>query len=60
MEFPRQEYWHGLPFPPPGDLPDQGIEPEAGGFFTTEPLVNPSIWYPIRDQNTLIESECGG
>ena len=27
MGFPRQEYWSGLPFPPPGDLPDLGIEP---------------------------------
>ena len=27
MEFFRQEYWSGLPFPPPGDLPDLGIEP---------------------------------
>ena len=27
MGFFRQEYWIGLPFPPPGDLPDQGIEP---------------------------------
>ena len=27
MEFSRQEYWSGLPFPPPGDLPDPGIEP---------------------------------
>ena len=26
-EFPRQEYWSGLPFPPPGDLPDPGTEP---------------------------------
>ena len=26
MEFSRQEYWHGLSFPPPGDLPDPGIE----------------------------------
>ena len=29
MEFTRQEYWSGLPFPPPGDLPDPGIEPES-------------------------------
>ena len=40
-EFPRQESWSGLPFPPPGDLPDLGIEPAsptlAGRFFTTEP-----------------------
>ena len=27
MRFPRQEYWNGLPFPSPGDLPDPGIEP---------------------------------
>ena len=27
MGFFRQEYWRGLPFPPPGDLPDPGIEP---------------------------------
>ena len=42
MGFPRQEYRTGLPFPPPGDLPNPGIEPMspvslalAGGFFTT-------------------------
>ena len=42
MVFSRQEYWSDLPFPPPGDLPNQGIEPAslmspalAGGFFTT-------------------------
>ena len=42
MGFPRQEYWSGLPCPPPGDLPDSGIEPEsfttlalAGRVFTT-------------------------
>ena len=27
MGFPRQEYWSGLPWPPPGDLPDPGVEP---------------------------------
>ena len=27
MGFPKQEYWSGLPFPSPGDLPDPGIEP---------------------------------
>ena len=39
MEFSRQEYWSGLLFPTPGDLPEQGIEPEshalADVFFTT-------------------------
>uniref|UniRef100_G3N0Q5 LY6/PLAUR domain containing 6 n=1 Tax=Bos taurus TaxID=9913 RepID=G3N0Q5_BOVIN len=29
MGFSRQEYWSGLPCPPPGDLPDPGIEPES-------------------------------
>ena len=28
MGFSRQEFWSGLPFPPPGDLPSLGIEPE--------------------------------
>ena len=42
MGFSRQEYWSGLPFPPPGNLPDLGIKLAfltspalAGGFFTT-------------------------
>ena len=42
MEFSRQEYWDGLPFPPPRDLPDPEIKPVfymspalTGGFFTT-------------------------
>ena len=29
IEFSRQEYWSGLPFPSPGDLPDLGIEPRS-------------------------------
>ena len=39
MGFPSQEYWSGLPFPPPGDLSNPGIERMslalAGRFFTT-------------------------
>ena len=42
MGFSRQELWSGLPYPPPGDLPNPGIEPMsltfpalAGEFFTT-------------------------
>ena len=52
--FPRQEYWSGLPYPPPGDLPDPWIEPTpallqaiscvAGRFFTTEPPGKPLSW----------------
>ena len=45
MGFPRQEYWSGLLFPPPGDLLDPGIKPMspalAGGFFTSEPPEKP-------------------
>ena len=41
MGFSRQEYWSGLPFTSPGDLPNSVIKPAspalAGGFFTTEP-----------------------
>ena len=55
MEFSRQEYWSRLPFPPPGDLPDPGIEPMSpvspalvGGFFTTEP---PGSRYSIAIYN---------
>ena len=29
LGFSREEYWSGLPFPPPGDLPNQGIEPRS-------------------------------
>ena len=29
MEFSRQEYWNGFPFPSPGDLPNPGIEPRS-------------------------------
>ena len=54
MGFSRQEYWSGLPFPPPGDLPDPGIKPMslasttlAGKFFTTEPPGKPSSVYML-------------
>ena len=50
MGFSRQEYWSGLPFPPPGDLPDPGIQPSspvspalAGRLFTTEPPGKPGF-----------------
>jgi len=50
MGFFRQKYWNGLPFPPPGDLPDPGIEPVsltspalAGRFFSTESPGKPNV-----------------
>ena len=51
--FFTQEYWSGLPFPSPGDLPGPGIEPTspalAGRFFTTEPPGKPRN--PGSEQN---------
>ena len=64
MGFSRQGYWNGLPCPPPGDLPDPGIDPVslrspalAGGFFTTSATWEvPSQVYYIA--NTLCEPLC--
>ena len=46
MEFSRQEYWNGLPFPSPGDLPSPGIEPGSPTWWADalpfEPLGNPT------------------
>ena len=49
MGFSRQEYWSGLPFPSPGDLPDPGIKPKSPAFqadaLTSEPPGKPhTIW----------------
>ena len=45
MEFSRQEYWSGLPFPSPGDLPNPGIEPRSPALWAdtlpSEPPGNP-------------------
>ena len=52
--FSRQEYWSGLPFPSPGDLPDPGIEPGSPEFqadaLTSEPLLK----YLINIFNFLV------
>ena len=46
MEFSRQEYWSGLPFPSPGDLPHPGIEPGSPSLqadaLPSEPLGKPN------------------
>ena len=53
MGFSRQEYWSGLPFPSPGDLPDPGIEPRSPAFqadaLTSEPLSHlcPTLCNPM-------------
>ena len=64
MGFSRQEYWSGLPFPYPGDLPDPGIEPMslsspavAGRFFTAGPShLNCPSWpdYPGASSKQML------
>jgi len=60
--FSVQEYWNGLPYPSPGDLPDPGIEPMSlmsptlvGGFFTTS-----TTWETLNLYSTLqlMRSQC--
>ena len=57
MGFPRQESWRGLPFLPPGDLPDPEIKPGspalAGRFFTTEPPGKPFEKLPVEKYASL-------
>ena len=43
MRFSRQEYWHGLPFPTPGDLPDPGIEPWSPPSQAESSLSEPPV-----------------
>ena len=49
MGFSRQEYWNGLPFPSPGDLPDPGIEPRSPALesdaLTSEPPGKPKVQF---------------
>ena len=63
IAFSRREYWSGLPFPPPGGLPDPGIKPVplaspamTGGFFTTESPGKPS--YSLQEK--WVRSPKGG
>ena len=63
MELSRQEYWSGLPFPPPGYLPDPEIKPVplaspamTGGLFTTESPGKPS--YSLQEK--WVRSPKGG
>ena len=64
MGFSRQEYWSGLPFPPPGDLPDLGIESMSPAlacrFFTSEPpeigktdAEAPILWPPDANSQLI-------
>ena len=60
MGFSRQEYWSGLPGPPPGDLPDPGIEPVPNlgllywqaGSLQLAPPGKPNLYLPVFNQET--------
>ena len=52
MGFPRQEYWSGLPFPSPGDLPDPGTEPESPALQAD---TLPSLSHPMSNFVKLID-----
>ena len=59
LGFSRQEYWSGLPCPPPGDLPEPGIEPTslmspelAGRFFTTSATWKVLIMLQIKSESS--------
>ena len=64
MGFSRQEYWSGLPFPSPGDLPDPGIEPGSPAVqadaLTSEPpgsfILNRQHW-ALTDPNITLLTE---
>ena len=65
MGFPKQEYWSGLPFPSPWDLPDPGIEPRSPALqvdsLPTEPLGKPYLSKPKLNLglgNYSVDREC--
>ena len=51
LEFSRQEYWSGLPFPTPGDLSDLGIEHESPTFQEDSLPSEPPGKFPPSNQN---------
>ena len=62
MGFPRQEYWSGLPFPPPGVLPDPGIKPTFPmspvlqvDSLSTEPSGKPICKTPRRSNQSILK-----
>ena len=59
MEFSRQEYWSGLPFPSPGNLPDPGMEPRSPSLgadaLPSEPPGNPT-WLKGGIKNKINQS----
>ena len=62
MEFSRQEYWSGLPFPSPGDLPDSRIEPvspalEADALTSEPPGKHTKEYYSAIKRKLLTQTK---
>ena len=57
MEFSRQEYWSGLPFSPPGDLPDLGIEPGSAALQEDSLLSDPQGKPPCNEASIKIPQQ---
>ena len=61
MGFSRQEYWSGLPFPSPGDLPNPGIEPRSPALeadtLTSEPPGKPNTSWQIDEETVEIVTD---
>ena len=68
MGFPRQEYWNGLPFPSPGDLPHLGMNPGIrpvsltslawSGQFSTTNITNGNSIYANKQENEQMTCKC--
>ena len=58
MGFSRQEYWSGLPFPSPGDLPDSGIKPRSPAF-QADTLTSEPPGMGVRGSQTEVGHKCG-
>ena len=62
MGFSRQEYWSGLPFPSPGDLPDPGIEPSSptlqADALTSAPPGKPLQRIARREKKAFLSDQC--
>ena len=63
VEFCRQEYWSGLPCPPPGDLPNSGTELTsfmspalAGGLFTSSATCKPNFMLFLKLNSWFVET----
>ena len=64
MEFSRQEYWSGLPFPSPGNLPDPGIEPMSPALqadtLPSEPPGKPKYMVSFKEVSQFGDKEYPG